>query len=109
MPPKNPLARALAISIVLERRSRLRLHEGGIKKEGIVEFLQALKAHLKNPVLVTWDRLKAHRNGLVREHQSERAPPDRLTAAVLARSQSRGISVGLAQGSMRWPTSALTS
>jgi hypothetical protein len=32
-----------------------RLHEGSIKKEEIVEFLKALKAHLKQPLLVIWD------------------------------------------------------
>ena len=31
-----------------------RLHEGSIKKEEIVEFLKALKAHLKQPLLVIW-------------------------------------------------------
>lgn len=45
-----------------------RLHEGSIKKEEIVEFLKALKAHLKQPLLVIWDGLKAHRSRLVREH-----------------------------------------
>jgi hypothetical protein len=39
-----------------------RLHEGSIKKEEIVEFLKALKAHLKQPLLVIWDGLKAHRS-----------------------------------------------
>ena len=45
-----------------------RLHEGSIKKEEIVEFLKALKAHLKLPLLVIWDGLKAHRSRLVRDH-----------------------------------------
>ena len=45
-----------------------RLHEGSIKKEEIVEFLKALKAHLKQPLLVIWDGLKAHRSKLVREY-----------------------------------------
>jgi transposase len=45
-----------------------RLHEGNIKKEEIVEFLKALKAHLKQPLLVTWDGLKAHRSSWVREY-----------------------------------------
>ena len=45
-----------------------RLHEGSIKKEQIVEFLKALKAHLKQPLLVIWDGLKAHRSRLVREY-----------------------------------------
>ena len=44
-----------------------RLHEGGIKKE-IVEFLKALKAHLKQPLLVVWDGLKAHRSRVVRDY-----------------------------------------
>ena len=45
-----------------------RLHEGSIKKEEIVEFLKALKAHLKQPLLVIWDGLKAHRSRLVRDY-----------------------------------------
>lgn len=44
-----------------------RLHEGSIKKEQIVAFLQALKAHLKQPLLVIWDGLRAHRSHLVRD------------------------------------------
>ena len=45
-----------------------RLHEGSIKKEEIVEFLKALKAHLEQPLLVIWDGLRAHRSRLVREY-----------------------------------------
>ncbi len=45
-----------------------RLHEGSIKKEEIVEFLKALKAHLKQPLLIIWDGLKAHRSRLVRDY-----------------------------------------
>jgi len=45
-----------------------RLHEGSIKKEEVVEFLKALKAHLKQPLLVIWDGLRAHRSRLVREY-----------------------------------------
>ena len=45
-----------------------RLHEGSIKKEEIVEFLKALKTHLKQPLLVIWDGLKAHRSRWVREY-----------------------------------------
>jgi transposase len=45
-----------------------RLHEGSIRKEEIVEFLKALNAHLKQPLLVIWDGLKAHRSRLVREY-----------------------------------------
>lgn len=45
-----------------------RLHEGSIKKEQHVEFLKALRAHLKRPLLIIWDGLKAHRSKLVREY-----------------------------------------
>jgi transposase len=46
----------------------LRLHKGSIKKQEIVEFLKALKSHLKQPLLVIWDGLKAHRSRLVRDY-----------------------------------------
>ena len=45
-----------------------RFHQGSIKKEQIVEFLKALKAHLKQPLLIIWDGLKAHKSKLVREY-----------------------------------------
>jgi transposase len=45
-----------------------RFHEGSIKKEEIVEFLKALKAHLRQPLLIIWDGLKAHRSALVRDY-----------------------------------------
>ena len=45
-----------------------RLHEGSIKKEQHVEFLKALRAHLKQRLLIIWDGLKAHRSRLVREY-----------------------------------------
>jgi DDE superfamily endonuclease len=45
-----------------------RLHEGSIKKEEIVDFLKALKAHLTQPLLVIWDGLKAHRSRLEHEY-----------------------------------------
>ena len=49
-------------------RFLFRLHEGSIKKEQIVEFLKALKAHLRQPLLVICDGLKAHRSLLVRDY-----------------------------------------
>ncbi len=45
-----------------------RLHDGSIKKEQHVEFLKALRAHLKQRLLIIWDGLKAHRSRLVREY-----------------------------------------
>ena len=45
----------------LSRTSRLfRLHQESIKREQHVEFLKALRAHLKQPLLIIWDGLKAH-------------------------------------------------
>jgi len=45
-----------------------RLYEGSVKKEQIVEFLKALKAHLKVPLLILWDGARAHHSRLVREY-----------------------------------------
>ena len=44
-----------------------RMYEGSIKKEQH-EFLKALRAHLKRPLLIIWDGLKAHKSKLVREY-----------------------------------------
>lgn len=45
-----------------------RLHEGSIRQEQHVEFLKALRTHLRQRLLVVWDGLKAHRSRLVREY-----------------------------------------
>lgn len=45
-----------------------RFHEGSIKKEQIVEFFKALKAHLKQPLLIILDGLRAHKSKLVRDY-----------------------------------------
>lgn len=45
-----------------------RLHEGAIRKEQHVEFLKALRAHFRQPLLIIWDGLKAHRSRLVRKY-----------------------------------------
>lgn len=37
-----------------------RLYEGSVKKEQVVEFLKALKAHLKQPLLIIWDGARPH-------------------------------------------------
>jgi transposase len=50
-----------------------RLHEGSIKKEQHVEFLKALRAHLKQLLLIIWDGLKAHRSKLVRDYLDKRS------------------------------------
>jgi len=43
----------------------LAIHPGGIRAPHIVRFLQALSRHRRKPVVLLWDRLPAHRSGLV--------------------------------------------
>jgi transposase len=45
-----------------------RLHEGSVRKEQVVEFLKALKAHYRRPLLIVWDGAKPHRSHLVRDY-----------------------------------------
>ena len=45
-----------------------RFHDGSIKSAQVVEFLKALKRHLKRKLLIIWDGLQAHRSRLVREY-----------------------------------------
>lgn len=45
-----------------------RFHAGSIRKEQIVEFLKALKEHLRQPLLIIWDGLRAHRSTWVRDY-----------------------------------------
>jgi transposase len=45
-----------------------RLHQGAIRSPQIVEFLRALRRHLKRRLLIVWDGLRAHRSRLVREY-----------------------------------------
>jgi len=52
----------------------LAIHPGGIRAPHVVRFLQALSRHRRKPVVLLWDRLPAHRSGLVqravRSHRS---------------------------------------
>ena len=45
-----------------------RVHEGSIKKEQVVEFLKALTAHYRQPLLILWDGARPHHSRLVREY-----------------------------------------
>ena len=45
-----------------------RLYPGSVKSPQVVDFLQALVRHIDQPLLIVWDRLSAHRSGLVRDH-----------------------------------------
>ena len=76
-----------------------RLHEGTIAKEQVVEFLKALLAHFRRPLLILWDSLQAHRSHLVRDYvaadcRTHQAP---FPARLRARPQSSRISLDLAQ------------
>lgn len=56
------------IAGMTQQHCLFRFHEGSIKKEQIVVFLKALKRHLKQPLLIIWDGLRAHRSKLVRNY-----------------------------------------
>lgn len=45
-----------------------RLYENSVKKEQVVDFLKALKAQLKQPLLIIWDGARPHRSKLVRDY-----------------------------------------
>jgi transposase len=51
-----------------KKRCLFRFHDGSIRSAQVVEFLKALYAHIKHPLLIVWDGLKAHRSRLVREY-----------------------------------------
>jgi transposase len=50
------------------RRFYFRLFPGAIKGAQIIEFLHALGQQLRQPLLVIWDGLPAHRSALVRDY-----------------------------------------
>jgi transposase len=45
-----------------------RIYAGAIKKEQVVDFLEALVRHLPLPLLIVWDRLPAHRSRLGQDY-----------------------------------------
>lgn len=45
-----------------------RLHQGAIRSPQVVEFLKALRRHLKRKLLIVWDGLRTHSSKLVREY-----------------------------------------
>lgn len=45
-----------------------RLHEGAIRSPQIVQFLRALRQHLKQRLLIVWDGLRAHRSRRVAQY-----------------------------------------
>lgn len=58
----------LSVSAGLTLRSfYFRLYPGAIGKLEVIDFLKALVGQIERPLLIVWDRLPAHRSGLVRE------------------------------------------
>ena len=53
-----------------------RLYPGTVKSPQVIDFLEALLQHISGPLLIVWDRLAAHRSGMVRDFISGRG--DRL-------------------------------
>jgi len=45
-----------------------RFHDGSIKSQQVVEFLKALRRHLRRKLLIIWDGLQAHRSRMVRDY-----------------------------------------
>ena len=45
-----------------------RLCEGSVNQERVVEFLNALKPHLRRPLLILWHGAKTHRSRMVRDY-----------------------------------------
>ena len=45
-----------------------RLYPGAVKSPQVVDFLAALRRHIRGPLLVVWDGLPAHRSRLVRDY-----------------------------------------
>jgi transposase len=45
-----------------------RLYTGSVKGPQVVDLLSALMRHIRQPLIVVWDRLPAHRSGLVRDY-----------------------------------------
>lgn len=43
-------------------------YKGSIKKEELVEFLKALKAHLTQPLLLIWDGARTHHSHFVQDY-----------------------------------------
>ena len=45
-----------------------RFHDGSIRSQQVVEFLKALRGHLRRKLLIIWDGLQAHRSRMVRDY-----------------------------------------
>lgn len=57
-----------AMAGVTWRQFYFRLFPGAVKAPQVIEFLQALRRQLRQPLLVIWDGLPAHRSRAVRDY-----------------------------------------
>lgn len=57
-----------AMAGITWRRFYFRLFPGAVKGPQVIEFLQALRRQLRQPLLVIWDGLPAHRSRAVRDY-----------------------------------------
>jgi len=48
-----------------------RLYPGAVRSPQVVDFLAALVRHIHHPLMLVWDRLPAHRSGMVRNYIDE--------------------------------------
>jgi len=76
-----------------------RLYDGAIKSAQIVEFLKALRAHLKRRLMIIWDGAAQHKSRIVRDYLDSTggAVQMALCPALQPGPESSGISLGLAQ------------
>jgi hypothetical protein len=61
------------------------LYPGTVRSRHVTDFLEALMRHIPEPLLIVWDRLTAHRSGIVRDFiagQGERLWVEYLPAGV---------------------------
>jgi len=45
-----------------------RLYEGSVDQTRVIEFLKALRAHLRHRLLIVWDGVRPHRSRAVRDY-----------------------------------------
>lgn len=57
-----------AIAGLTRHNCLFRLYDGPLKSPHVVEFLKALRAHLKRPLMIIWDGATQHRSHLVRDY-----------------------------------------
>lgn len=57
-----------AVAGLTLRNFYFRLYPGAVKSAQVVNFLEALQRHIREPLLVVWDGLPAHRSRQVRDY-----------------------------------------